>query len=196
MAEEVVGAPASLLARTDFAVRVSLDRRDTRTVFGATTLGYLLLYLYGLGHLAPGSGGFGLTVTPNAMSRFFQQSLGTFMFEPVATVVVGPVTYLFSLNSVIGLLLAVLVGLNLAVTYLVWRQPKACGIGSRSAGSLAGIPALLSGTACCGPILLIAIGVQASGFLMTTFQFLLPIAALLLVGSLLLVGRQVRLGAE
>ena len=29
--------------------------------------------------------------------------------------------------------LAVLVGLNLALSYLAWRQPKACGIGSSSA---------------------------------------------------------------
>jgi hypothetical protein len=128
----------------------------------------------------------------NAASRFFMPALGTFSYEPVAVVAVGPLTYLFSLNSVIGLVLAALVGLNLAVTYIVWRQPAACGIGSRSAGALAGIPALLSGTACCGPVLLIALGVQASGLLLTTFEYLLPIAAGLLLVSLLLVGRQVQ----
>ena len=84
-----------------------------------------------------------------------------------------------------------LVGLNLALTYLAWTQPKACGIGESSSGLLAGLPALLSGTACCGPVLLLVVGIQASGVLITAFQFLLPVAALVLVGSLILVGRQI-----
>jgi hypothetical protein len=169
-----------------------MARTDARGVFAGTTVAYLLVYLWGIGHLATGPEGFGVTVVPNAAARFFQPALGAFSFEPVAIVSVGQITYLFSLNSVIGLVLATLVGLNLAVTYIVWRQPTACGIGSRSAGALAGIPALLSGTACCGPVLLIAVGVQASGLLLTTFEFLLPIAAVLLLVSLLLVGRQVQ----
>lgn len=192
MAEANAAVGDALLARTGYAVRSAMARTDARGVFAGTTIAYLLVYLWGVGHLAPGPEGFGITVVPNAAGRFFQPALGAFSFEPIAIVAVGPITYLFSLNSVIGLVLAALVGLNLAVTYIVWRQPKACGIGSRSAGALAGIPALLSGTACCGPVLLLAVGVQASGVLLTTFEFLLPIAAVLLLGSLLLVGRQVR----
>lgn len=192
MAEAQAGAGDALLARTGFAVRSAMDRTDARVVFGGTTVAYLLVYLWGIGHLATGTGGFGVTVVPNAAGRFFKPALNAFSFEPVAIVTFGPLTYLFSLNTVIGLLLAALVGLNLAVTYIVWRQPKACGIGSRSAGALAGIPALLSGTACCGPVVLIAVGIQASGVLLTTFEFLLPIAAVLLLGTLLMVGRQVQ----
>lgn len=182
----------TLVGRTGYAVRASLGRTDARAVFGLTTIGYLLAYLYGLGHLAPGHGGYSFTIVPEATSRFFQPALGPFSFEPVAIVSVGPITYLFSFNTVLGLGLALLVGVNLAVTYLVWRQPKACGIGSRSAGAFASIPALLSGTACCGPVILLVLGVQASSAVMTTFEVLLPIAALLLVGSLLVVGRQVQ----
>lgn len=192
MAEVRPARGEALLARTGFAVRSAMDRTDARVVFGVTGLAYLLAYLYGIGHLAPGAPGVDVTVVPNAASRFLQPALGTFSFEPVAVVTAGGITYLFSINTLIGAALAGLVGLNLAVTYLVWRQPAACGIGSRSAGALAGIPALISGTACCGPVLLIAVGVQASGLLLTTFEFLLPIAAVLLVGSLLLVGRQVQ----
>lgn len=192
MAEAQARAGEALLARTGYAVRSAMDRTDARAIFGGTTVVYLLFYLWGVGHLAPGTGGYRVTVVENAASRFFMPALGTFSFEPVALVMVGPLTYLFSLNSVIGLVLAALVGLNLAVTYIVWRQPKACGIGSRSGGILAGIPALLSGTACCGPVVLIALGIQASGALLTTFEFMLPIAALLLLGTLLMVGRQVQ----
>jgi hypothetical protein len=104
---------------------------------------------------------------------------------------VGPVTYLFSLNTFFGLGIASLVGLNLGLTYLAWRQPAACGIGSSSSGFLASIPAVLSGTACCGPVVLIVLGIQASGIIVTAFQFLLPIAVVLLLGSLVLVGRQI-----
>jgi hypothetical protein len=38
---------------------------------------------------------------------------------------------------------------------------------------------------------LVVLGIQASGVLLTAFQFLLPVAVLALVGSLVLVGRQV-----
>jgi hypothetical protein len=82
------------------------------------------------------------------------------------------------------------VGANVGLTYLGLIQPKACGLES-STGVLAGVPALLSGAACCGPTILLVVGVQASATIITGFQFLVPLAVVLLVGSLLAVGRQV-----
>jgi hypothetical protein len=179
------------LSRTFGATMAVLRRRDaTLVVVGATTA-YLLVYLYALGHLAPGLGGFDVTVVSGALGKFFRPELGPFSFTPVVRVSAGPVTYLFSLNTVLGLGLAVLVGLNLGLTYLAWRQPAACGVGSSSSGFLASIPAVLSGTACCGPVVLVLLGIQASGIVVTAFQFLLPVAVVLLLGSLVLVGRQV-----
>jgi len=179
------------LSRTRHATSVALRRRDAALVFGATTVLYLVVYLWMIDHLAPGLGGYGVSVVADPLAKFLQPELGPFMFTPVARVSLGPVTYLFSLNTVFGAVLAALVGLNLALTYLVWTQPNACGIGGKSSGFLASVPALLSGTACCGPVVLIVLGIQASGVLLTGFQFLLPAAGLLLVGSLVLVGRQV-----
>lgn len=179
------------LSRTRAAIALVIGRSDGRAVAFVTAVTYLALYLYALGHLAPGFGGFGVTVVGDAATKFFQPELGPLSFTPVARVAVGPVTYLFSLNTVLGGGVAVLVGLNLGLTYLGWRQPTACGLGTSSAGFLASVPAVLSGTACCGPVVLIVLGVQASGVLLTTFQFLLPVAVLLLLGSLVLVGRQV-----
>jgi hypothetical protein len=188
-------APASrvgtALSRTRAATSIALRRRDAALVFAGATLIYLVVYLYMIDHLAPGLGGYGVSVVADPLGKFLQPELGPFMFTPVARVSLGPGTYLFSLNTVFGAVLAALVGLNLALTHLVWTQPKACGIGGKSSGFLASIPALLSGTACCGPVVLIVLGIQASGVLLTGFQFLLPAAALLLVGSLVLVGRQV-----
>jgi hypothetical protein len=179
------------LSRTFAATAAVLRRRDAALVVVGVTTGYLLVYLYALGHLAPGLGGFDVTVVPGALAKLFRPELGPFSFTPVARVSAGPVTYLFSLNTVLGIGLAVLVGLNLGLTYLAWRQPAACGVGSSSSGVLASIPAILSGTACCGPVVLILLGIQASGIVVTAFQFLLPVAVVLLLGSLVLVGRQV-----
>jgi hypothetical protein len=168
-----------------------LRRRDAAFGFGAVAARYLTVYLWLIDHLAPGLGHTGATFVADPLCTFPQPALGPFAFTPVARLTVGPVTHLFSFNAVIGGVLAVLVGLNLALTYLVWMQPRACGIARSSSGFIAGIPALLSGTACCGPVVLILLGIRASSALSTAFQFLLTASLLVLVGSLLLVGRQV-----
>ena len=178
------------VSRTRAAVGMTLHRRDGQAVFVAVTVAYLLVYLWGIGHLAAGLGGFGVTVVDDLVATLLQ-SEGAFSFRPIARVALGPITYVASLNTLLGGGVAALVGLNLSLSYLAWRQPAACGIGQSSSGLLAGIPALLSGTACCGPVVLIAVGIQASSALLTAFPFLLPAAVLMLVGSLLLVGRQI-----
>jgi len=179
------------LGRTRTATVVAMGRWDARLVFAGVTLAYLLTYLWAIGHLAPGLGGYGVLVVDEPVRQFLQPALGPFSFTPVARVSLGPVTYLFSLNTVLGLALAALVGLNLALTFLAWRRPAACGIGTSSSGLLASVPALLSGTACCGPVVLIAFGIQASGVLLTGFQFLLPVAVVLLLATTVLVGRRI-----
>jgi len=156
-----------------------------------TAAAYLLAYLYALGHLAPGVGGVEVTVVPEAFEKFFRPGLGPLSFTPVVRASAGPVTCLLSLNAVLGLGIAGPVGPNLGLTYLAWRQPAACGIGSSSSGFLASIPAVPSGTACCGPIVRIVLGIQASGIVVTAFRFPLPVAVIVLLGGLVLVGRQV-----
>ncbi len=178
-----------LFDRTGAAVGVAARRRDSRLVFVAATLSYLLVYLVTVGDLAVGAGGVSLRVIDD-LSRAFA-SAGFFRFGAIAVVELGPVTYLFSpLNAVVAVTLSVLVGANVGLTYLGTIQPTACGL-ERSTGVLAGIPALLSGAACCGPTILLVVGVQASATIITGFQFLVPLALVLLVGSLFLVGRQV-----
>ena len=178
-----------LFDRTGAAVGVAARRRDSRLVFVAATLSYLLVYLVTVGDLAVGAGGVSVRVIDD-LSRAFA-SAGFFRFGAIAVVELGPITYLFSpLNAVVAVTLSVLVGANVGLTYLGTIQPTACGL-ERSTGVLAGIPALLSGAACCGPTILLVVGVQASATIITGFQFLVPLALVLLVGSLFLVGRQV-----
>jgi hypothetical protein len=185
------GGLRTALSRTRAATALTLRRRDSLLVVAGVTAIYLLGYLWAVGDLAPGFGGYGLVVAADPLGTLFRTTSGVLSFAPVALVRAGPLAYEASLNTLVGLGLALLVGLNIGLTYLTRKQPAACGL-EASAGVLAGVPALLSGTACCGPVVLIALGIQASGVLLTAFQVLLPAAALVLVGSLVLVGRQVR----
>jgi hypothetical protein len=182
---------AETLGRTTQAVRLTLSDRRARFVVSGTVVAYLLTYLYAIDQLFVGNGEFELIVAAQPWNALFRQSLGTFTYEPVALIRLGIVTYQFSLNTVIGLVIAILVGVNVGVSYFAWRQPTACGVGSQSAGLVAGVPALLSGAACCGPIVALIFGIQVTSGLLVVFEWLLPISVTLLLLALVLVGRQV-----
>ncbi|WP_227378008.1 hypothetical protein [Haladaptatus halobius] len=180
-----------IISRTVLAVHATLRRHDGQLVFAVVTMGYLAVYLFAIGHLASGNGQTSLLIVEDPIARA-NQPVGTLTWEPVARLDFWIITLLISpLNVFLGLGLALLVGLNLSVTYLAWTQPKACGLKTTSSGIVAAFPALLSGAACCGPVLLIVLGIQASGVLLTVFSALVPLAVVLLVGSLLFVGRKV-----
>jgi len=180
----------ALLADTLVAVRGALSRRDGQATALATGAAYLVFYLYGLGHLALGPSGFDLTVVADPLSRATQLR-APFQWEPVALAVVGPMQLLLSpLNLALGSLLAALVGVNLAVSLVAYRGPSACRLGP-GAGAAAGLPGLLSGFACCGPTILLVVGLQASTAVLTVFQWLLPATVVALVGTLLWVGTKV-----
>ena len=186
------GSDPGVLDRTGAALAIAAHRRDSRLLFVGSGLLYLLVYLFTVGDLSfvgGGSSEFSVRFA-NDLSRAFA-GIGFFRFDAIAVVSAGPITYLFSpLNLLVSVALAVLVAANFALAYLGLVQPKACGLES-STGVLAGIPALLSGAACCGPTILLLIGLQASATMITAFQLLVPIAFVLLVAGLLLVGRQV-----
>jgi len=186
------GRAGKLLRGTGSALAVAKSRRDARVVFfGAAGL-YLVTYLFTVGDLAFVAGQTGPVAVRLAtdLSRAFA-SLGFFRFGAIATVTVGPVTYLFSPgNALVAGVLSSLVGANVALTYLGLVQSRACGIEAPT-GLLAGLPALLSGAACCGPTILLVIGIQASATIVTGFQLLVPVAVAMLLASLLLLGRTV-----
>lgn len=167
------------------------DRWMRRTLAGVATL-YLLLYLVALGDLAytPGAGVYlrvADTLAPFAMT-------GPFSFEAVAVVGLAVFTFLVSpLNILIGGLLAALVGLNAALTLLAYRQPAVCD--ARPHETLAStIPGLLAGSACCGPVILILLGIQASAALVSFFGIMVPFAFALLLMTLVLNLRRIRPG--
>jgi hypothetical protein len=184
------GRAATLAGRTAAALSVAGSRRDARAVLLGGTLAYLLVYLVTIGDLGrSGAGPPSVRFAADASRAL--ASTGFFRFDAVAVASGWGVTYLFSpVNLLVALVLAGLVGANLALTYLGVVQPRACGL-EASTGVVAGVPALLSGAACCGPTILLVVGVQASAAWIGVFQFLVPLALAMLVGSLLLIGRQV-----
>ncbi|AAV46112.1 MULTISPECIES: hypothetical protein [Haloarcula] len=187
------GAAASvqrLFRNTVVAVSGALSRRDGRVSLSVSGLAYFLLYLAGLRHLGFGPSGYEVSVVSNPLVRAFRQ-VGPFQWEPIALVVVGPVELLVApLNMLLGAVLAALVGLNLAVSIVAWRGPSACRLGP-GAGAMSGLPGLLSGFACCGPTILLVVGIQASAGLLSLFQWLLPLTVVALLGTLLWVGSRV-----
>ncbi len=170
-----------------------LGRRDSLAVFLGVTVGYLLAFLYMMTDIAINpNAGFGISVpVADPWSQMFQRGPGQFSFEGIAFIELGVVSWAFSpLNTVIGLSIAVLAGLNLALTYLAVTQPKSCGIGT-SSGVFASVPALLAGSACCAPVVAIVFGIQMSGILLTAFTWLLPVSIALLLLSLVYVAGKV-----
>jgi len=192
MSTEVAGTEGDrpLYRQTVVAVRGALSRRDGRATLLSVSVAYLLVYFAGLGHLGLGPWGFELSVVADPLARATQLR-SPFQWEPIALVVAGPAELLVSpLNVALGSLIALLVGTNLAVSVVAYRGPSACRLGP-GAGAAAGLPGLLSGFACCGPTILLVVGLQASTAVLTIFRWLIPLTVVALVGALLWVGTKV-----
>lgn len=155
-----------------------------RRLFAGISAVYLVLFLVALQDITAGGSGF--SVATAEWGRAFERA-GAVTFEPVARITMPGVTILLApLNVLIGTVISVLVGLNLLVTYIAYRQPKACSF-NRSTGILASFPALLAGGACCAPAIILILGLQLSSVLVTAFQVMIPVAAVLLLVTLKLI---------
>ena len=165
-------------------LRAILSIPPTRRVAFWTGAAYLALFLVALGDIS--LGGVGVEFLTTDLTRMFERS-GAVTFEPVARLTLPGLTVLISpLNLLIGLLLAGLAGLNLAVTWLAFRRPRACRF-NRATGILASVPALLAGGACCAPAVVLILGLQVSSLAITVFQVLIPVSAALLLLTLAMI---------
>lgn len=197
MSRTALTGVGGLPGRIWIAIRGSLARRDGRTIFGLGTVLYLLVYLWGIGQLTVGGrpplGTVDVVIADDPLGMMTRQ-IAPYQWEPIAILHLapyglGPIDLLIApMNLLLGLALAVLVAVNLAVAWVAWRGPAACRIGP-GAGAVAGVPALLSGFACCGPTILFVLGIQASAGLLAAMQWFVPIAVVLLIGTLVWVGR-------
>lgn len=187
MRRRLAGGLRGRLGATRTALALLVRRHDSLAIAAVVTIGYLVTFLWIIGDLAfRPDVSMTLVVVDEPLARMLERT-GPATYEAIALIDTGVVRLLFSpINVTIGLLVAALVGVNLGLTYLAIVQPAACGLEVGS-GVAASIPALLSGTACCGPVVLIALGVQASGLLLGLFAWLLPIGIGLLLLSVLYV---------
>ncbi len=158
-------------------------------VAAAIALAYTLAYLYAIGDLNWRAGtSSGLRFMEEPMSLIWHRRIGI-QFEGIAVVQLPGVIWLASpLNLLVGLGLGALVAINATLGYRAWRQ-RQCAIGGTTAG-VATLPALFSGAACCAPLTLLALGIPVTGSIMTLFQWLVPVAATLMIGSALWLGRR------
>ncbi|UIO99197.1 hypothetical protein Hbl1158_11730 [Halobaculum sp. CBA1158] len=172
--------------RTRRALSAALGDRVAVAVGVASAVLYVLAYLVAAGDLGGSRSAVAGGDTPAVDVTLAAAPLSrTLSGEAVALVTVGPVETLLApaTLSVAGAL-GGLVGANLALSALAWRRPRVCSV-SPASGVAAGVPALLSGTACCGPLVFIVLGLQASSAALTAVAWLRPVAAALLVISLL-----------
>jgi hypothetical protein len=168
------------LRRLSVVLRVGPYRR---IAVGIAAL-YLPLFLFALQDISVGGHRFEVLTTH--WTRMLDRT-GTFTFEAVAQVTFPGLTILVSpLNLTVGVVISSLVGLNLALTYLAMRQPRACSM-NRGAGVLSAVPALLAGSACCVPSLALILGLQLSSLSIAVFQVLIPLSLLVLLMTLKLI---------
>ena len=125
-----------------------------------------------------------LLTLADRMGDLMFQLRGPFHFEPIALLQLPFLTWTVApLNAALGAALGTLVGLNLALAWLAVSRPRACRA-RPVAGVLAALPGLLAGSACCGPVLFVVLGLPISASVVGLFGVLVPAAAVLLLLAL------------
>lgn len=180
MSESRWGSRSGSLQKLGAILAVPFYRR--RAI--ALASGYLVLFLVAIQDVSRGGVGFDFLSTE--WGRMFERR-GAFTFEPIAQLTLPGLTILLSpLNLLIALLISLLASANLILTYIAFRRPKACSF-NRSTGILASVPALLAGSACCAPAIVLILGLQLSSLLVGIFQVLIPVSIALLLLALKLI---------
>lgn len=163
--------------------------RDSRKSIILISLLYFLLYLISTRSLTYTRDSTGIEF--GSINLLFRGS-GLINDEPIVKIVIEPVALFISpLNIAIGTILGLLVAVNLLLLYLVVKQPDRCNI-SDTTGLLASVPALLSGTACCGPIIPIILGIQVTSTLTSLLNIVIPVAFIVLLVSIYILLGHVR----
>lgn len=155
-----VDRAAGAVRDTPATLRSALSHRRGRRVFGIASVVILLLYLLAIGDIALSASGRWAAepltrVAPDALFR----SRAPWLFEPVMELHPGAhiAVFVSPVNLLLGVVVAGLAGMNLALAAHAAQQAVACrrpGYGR----SLAVLPAFLLGIACCAPTFVLALG--------------------------------------
>lgn len=181
------------LEKTVEASKLLFRSREFFAVFILVSLTFLSLFMVAMQDISiNNSFETGFRTVSDPVSTAFE-SRAPFQWEPVAQINAGNLTVLLSpLNLSLGLFLGVLTGLNLVFSYIAWRQPHICSA-NKSTGILSSVPAILAGSACCAPVILILLGIQITAALLTFMSFLIPLAVVLLLTNLVVSANKVRI---
>lgn len=127
---------------------------------------------------------FSFSLLPNWPELLWRQR-ATFIFEPIGVLQFTPYgKLLISVpNLIIALILGTLVSLNITVSYYSFRRLALRG--AKGFLVLLGtIPALLSGAACCVPILILVLGLQLTASLAAFWAWSVPLGIVILLLTL------------
>jgi hypothetical protein len=126
---------------------------------------------------------FGFKLLSNWTELIFRQR-SPFLFESIGVIYLGPIKLFLSIgNFLIALILGVLVGANISVSYFSFRSLSLRG--TKGFVSLIGtIPAIIGGAACCVPTLILVIGLQLTATLAAIWSYFVPLSAFLLLVSI------------
>ena len=172
-------------------VRVALSTKRSKIILLVTAVAYFVFYLTVTGILFLGeSGSFQVFISESWLSLIVRERT-PFNWEPIGFISLGAITIFLAIpNILFGTITAGLVGANISVSAYTYTSRKLCRI-NPSQSVLSAVPALLTGVACCGPTLLLSLGI-ASATLTVAFvsflPFLFPLALFGLITSLLWAG--------
>jgi len=177
------------LQKTGTVVKTMVTRKRYRRMAVVIGFLYLIAFLLAVQNLSiPGGQTMARVGSASAMFR----RTGFLLFDAVAIVQTPLVTLLVSpINILMGILLSAMVGLNLTLSYVAWRQPRACTV-NRATGIVGMLPALFAGGACCAPTVLLILGIQATATVITASQWMIPLAFVLLIGSLIWIAQKTK----
>jgi len=159
-------------------IQIISSRKKNQGIFTSIFVIYLILYLIAIRDIQLTSAQNGITFSH--LGRVIESS--SFLdFRPIIKLTIEPVVIFISpINILIGLIISLLVSVNFLLLYIIIKRPKRCDI-SDTTGIFASLPALLSGTACCGPIIPIILGLQVTSTFLTLTKLAIPVSILLLL---------------
>lgn len=145
---------------------------------------FFLLYLYAIGDLDIDRRATWQLMMADASPDHWMQARAPFLFEAMALLEAGWLVWLISpVNLLIAGLLGGMMALNIHGIFSLRTIPQSCGIGGRYAGAGGAVPALLAGSACCAPSLLLLLGIPGLGAFSAFFPWLVPLSVILLALS-------------
>ncbi len=188
MVEKIQGNDLSKQAKFKILLHIISQRKYLITLI-ISIIVYFLIYLAATRFLIlsfriePMESFFGFKLLSNWGELIFRQR-SPFLFESIGVIYIGPIKLFLSIgNFLIALVLGILVGSNISVSYFGFRSLSLRG--ARGFVSLIGtIPAIIGGAACCVPTLILVIGLQLTATLAAVWSYFVPLSAVLLILSL------------